>query len=104
MSFKSEWGPWITKGLPDVGLYVQVEVKHDLSGERSRKEGIVAGWDGTLMWFVGEDKGSGSDLNAERWREHRGPEIEKTMVNEPALDEMIRHLTTVIEKTMEDVQ
>ena len=79
MSFKSDWGPWITKGLPDIGLYVQVECTHDVTGERSRQEGIIAGWNGTVMWFVGERERDTSDLSAERWREHRGPEVEKTM-------------------------
>lgn len=71
-----EWGPWQYSGLPEVGAYVQVEGYWEHTLERYCDEGIIAGYDGSIGWFVGQPRPSPGqpDAIAERWREAKLPE------------------------------
>jgi hypothetical protein len=72
------WGLWITEADPEIGMYIQVEAKNELTGEMTTQEGILAGsFEGTqIMWFLGEEPDRNCPWVAERWRQWLTAEYE----------------------------
>lgn len=68
----SEWGPWQYRGMPTVGMYVQAECWHEITGEESTHEGRVAGIENGVAWFEGESPKRSCFWVVRRWRARRG--------------------------------
>ena len=49
-----EWGPWIYKGLPDLGDFVKVEARHEITHEFCVQTGIVTFNDGRYVCLDGK--------------------------------------------------
>ena len=66
---EKQWSEWYYKGIPAIGTYVQVKAHHKLSKEVEYFEGIIAGYNDAIVWFVGEQENDRSDWMADCWRE-----------------------------------
>ena len=68
MSAQEYWGPWISYCNPKVGMYVQVTVGNDYSGEIRFHEGVVAHSDGFSI-TMSPRMYAGEDWKLIEWRE-----------------------------------
>ena len=82
----NEWTPWLMKGFPEVGDYIQVKCTNELTQEDRQFEGMIASVEDGFARFVGETENTTSWV-AYTWR--------KLIPSDIAFVKLVRELENV---------